>query len=214
MKKEKTTEPEVELKLKKGGKAKMAMGGNPMIAQQMPMRGAPMAEKVMSPRKRMAMQPALLTRKKGGTTKYNEGGMAKGEGAVTDYESKKMSEIVTKPVKKAMGGEVESPKMHKSEMKQMGKIEKELKSHENKPASKAHKGLKTGGVVQKFATGGTTSSKIANKFVNKMDDGSMPKNKVGKTGGMNMPGYKDGGHVAMTCKNEGGYTQMKKMSKC
>jgi hypothetical protein len=186
MKKEKTTEPEVELKLKKGGKAKMAMGGNPMIAPV----------EVMPARKRMAMKPrpmmspmqereAMMTRKK--------------------------------------GGEVESPKMHKSEMKQMGKIEKELKSHENKPASKAHKGLKTGGVtkkfatggvVQKFATGGTTSSKIANKFVNKMDDGSMPKNKVGKTGGMSMPGYKDGGHVAMTCKNEGGYTQMKKMSKC
>ena len=176
MKKEKTTEPEVELKLKKGGKTKMAMGGNPMIAQQMPMRGAPMVEKVMSPRKRMAMQPALLTRKK--------------------------------------GGEVESPKAHKAEMKEMGKIEKELKSHEGKPASKAHKGLKTGGASKKFAMGGTTSSKLANKFVNKMNDDSMPKNKLGKTGGMKMPGYKDGGHVAMTCKSEGGYTQMKKMSKC
>jgi hypothetical protein len=175
MKKEKTTEPEVELKLKKGGKAKMAMGGNPMIAQQM--RGAPMAEKVISPRKRMAMQPALLT-----------------------------------PRKK--GGEVESPKEHKAEMKEMGKIEKELKHHESMKASKAHKGLKTGGSPKKFAMGGTTSSKIANRHVNDMEDGSKPKNKIGKTGGMSMPGYKDGGHVAMTCKNEGGYTQMKKMSKC
>ena len=176
MKKEKTTEPEVELNLKKGGKTKMAMGGNPMIAQQMPMRGAPMAEKMMPPRKRMAMQPALLTRKK--------------------------------------GGEAESPKEHKSEMKEMGKIEKELKHHESMKASKAHKGLKTGGASKKFANGGTTSSKIANKFVNKMNDDSDPKNKLGKTGGMKMPGYKDGGYVAMTCKSEGGYTQMKKMSKC
>ena len=180
MKKEKTTEPKVELKLKKGGKAKMAMGGNPMIAQQMPMRGAMqeevMPKRAMPMRKRMAMQPPMMTRKN--------------------------------------GGEMESPKMHKSEMKQMGKIEKELKSHEDKPASKAHKGLKTGGASKKFAMGGTTSSKIANKFVNKMEDGSNPKNKLGKTGGMNMPGYKDGGHVAMTCKNDGGFTQMKKMSKC
>ena len=196
MKKEKTTEPKVELKLKKGGKAKMAMGGMPMVEppmraampeEAMPMERSVMPKRAMRrmPMKRsMAMPPPMMARKKGGKAKMAE------------------------------GGEMESPKMHKSEMKQMGKIEKELKSHENKPASKAHKGLKTGGVPKKFATGGTTSSKIANNFVNKINDGSMPKNKLGKTGGMNMPGYKDGGHVAMTCKNEGGYTQMKKMSKC
>ena len=27
-------------------------------------------------------------------------------------------------------------------------------------------------------------------------------------------GYKDGGHVAMSCKDGGGFTAMKKMSKC
>jgi len=178
MKKEKTTEPEVELKLKKGGKAKMAMGGVPMVSG----RGSP----IMDPReaelrKAMAMkamsqrQPGALMRKK--------------------------------------GGEVESPKEHKSEMKEMGKIEKELKHHESMKASKAHKGLKTGGASKKFDNGGTTSSKIANKFVNKMNDDSDPKNKLGKTGGMKMPGYKDGGHVAMSCKNEGGFTANKRMSK-
>ena len=170
MKKEKTTEPEVELKLKKGGKAKMAMGGVPMINPREAELRKAMAMKAMSQR-----QPGALMRKK--------------------------------------GGEVESPKMHKSEMKQMGKIEKELKSHESKPASKAHKGLKTGGASKKFAVGGATSNKIANRHVDDMEDGSNPKNKLGKTGGMKMPGYKDGGHVAMTCKGEGGFTANKMMSK-
>jgi hypothetical protein len=172
----------------------MAMGGVPMV--ETPMRGVmpeeamPMEKRVMPkrPMQRMpmkrSMQPPMMARKKGGKAKMAE------------------------------SGEMESPKAHKAEMKEMGKIEKELKSHENKPASKAHKGLKTGGVPKKFAMGGTTSSKIANRHVNDMEDGSKPKNKIGKTGGMSMPGYKDGGHVAMTCKNEGGYTQMKKMSKC
>jgi hypothetical protein len=181
MKKEKNTDPEAELKLKKGGKTskKMAMGGMPMAAG----RGAPMVDpREAELRKAMAMkamsqrQPGALMRKK--------------------------------------GGEVESPKMHKSEMKEMGKIEKELKHHESMKASKAHKGLKTGGAPKKFAVGGATSNKIADRHVNDMEDGSNPKNKLGKTGGMKMPGYKNGGHVAMTCKNEGGYTQMKKMSKC
>jgi hypothetical protein len=55
------------------------------------------------------------------------------------------------------GGEVETPAMHKMEMKGIKGIGKELKKHEGMPASKAHKGLKTGGVVNGqggFKTGG------------------------------------------------------------
>jgi hypothetical protein len=51
----------------------------------------------------------------------------------------------------------ESKKVHASEMKKMSGLSKELKSHAGKPASKAHKGLKTGGVVNGqggFKTGG------------------------------------------------------------
>ena len=51
----------------------------------------------------------------------------------------------------------ESKAVHASEMKKMSGLEKELKSHAGKPASKAHKGLKTGGVVAGqggFKTGG------------------------------------------------------------
>ena len=120
--------------------------------ENMAMGGVPMVApaEVMPARKRMAMKPRPMM--------------------------SPMQERAAMMTRKK-GGEIESPKMHKSEMKQMGKIEKELKSHEGKPASKAHKGLKSGG-----------SSDVAK--------------------------YKDGGHVAMTCKSEGGYTQMKKMSKC
>jgi hypothetical protein len=283
-----TTEPSADksgVGMKKGGKTKkMAMGGNPMMADPRAM--------AMSSRKRMAMQPALLTRKK--------------------------------------GGEVESSKVHKGEMQEMHKIEKELKHHESMKASKAHKGLKDGGKamykpqiggllsegkphskgktgaiegagykrggkadgggtmkmvprggaylkgggkmakggqaladkgdafqtkgtmkpkinvqdkvseakqtksfstktsgvegagykhggkMKKFATGGTVSQNVANKYLSSMKDGEKMPTKKGKTGDIKQKpaGYADGGHVAMTCKSEGGFTQMKKMSKC
>ena len=58
------------------------------------------------------------------------------------------------PMARKKGGEVESPKMHKAEMSAIKGIKKDISAHANKPASKAHKGLKTGGVIEKYATGG------------------------------------------------------------
>jgi hypothetical protein len=58
------------------------------------------------------------------------------------------------PMMRKKGGEVESKSMHKAEMSEMKGIKKELKSHEDKPASKAHKGLATGGVALKNAKHG------------------------------------------------------------
>lgn len=58
------------------------------------------------------------------------------------------------PMMRKNGGEVESKSMHKAEMSEMKGIKKELKSHEGKPASKAHKGLATGGVALKNAKHG------------------------------------------------------------
>ena len=60
------------------------------------------------------------------------------------------------------GGEVESPAMHKAEMKAIKGVGKELKHHESMPASKAHKGLKTGGVMKstkpaEYKTGGVVN---------------------------------------------------------
>lgn len=128
-----TTEPSVELKLKKGGHVqRKAMGGMPdamgMPAAAKPSeRGIPMAA-------RRGIAPKMTVPK---------GGMRG-------------------PMMRKKGGEVESKSMHKAEMAEMKGIKKELKSHEDKPASKAHKGLKsggvaayaTGGVIQKHATGG------------------------------------------------------------
>jgi hypothetical protein len=56
----------------------------------------------------------------------------------------------------------ESKGMHKAEMTKMKGLEKELKSHESKPASKGHKGLATGGVLKStkpgnYATGGVVN---------------------------------------------------------
>ena len=64
--------------------------------------------------------------------------------------------------------------------------------------------------------GGTVPKSVASRYVNNMKDGSHPTKKVGKTGSIKQApaGYKDGGHVAMSCKDGGGFTAMKKMSKC
>ncbi len=122
-----TTEPSVELKLKKGGHVqRKAMGGMPEAAAPSE-RGIPMAA-------RRGIAPKMTVPK---------GGMRG-------------------PMMRKKGGEVESKSMHKAEMAEMKGIKKELKSHEGKPASKAHKGLKsggvaaykTGGVIEKYATGG------------------------------------------------------------
>jgi hypothetical protein len=57
----------------------------------------------------------------------------------------------------------ESKATHKAEMSKMKGLEKELKSHESKPASKGHKGLATGGILPSprslltYATGGVVN---------------------------------------------------------
>jgi hypothetical protein len=120
-----TTEPTVELKLKKGGSVKKAMGGGMMgspMAAPMPSRGGMMP--VARPKRptMAARRAAMLGMKEGG----------------------------------------ESKATHKAEMNKMKGLEKELKSHESKPASKGHKGLATGGVLKStkpgnYATGGVVN---------------------------------------------------------
>jgi hypothetical protein len=192
MPKMKTTEPSVdEVKMKKGGKAKkMAMGGDPRMAA-MPAQQDPRMMAAMKKRAMMARQPAaaaqspMMMRKEGG-------------------------------------------KMDKSQDKAM--IKKAFKQHD----MQEHKGgkgtslkLKKGGM--KYATGGVINGQGGYK------DGGMPmvekdgkmiptfaadgkgKMKTGgkaMMGGGMMRGYKEGGHVAMACKDGGGFTTMKKMAKC
>jgi hypothetical protein len=94
---------------------------------------------------------------------------------------------------KAEGGE--SKATHKAEMSKMKGLEKELKSHESKPASKGHKGLKTGGVALGnaggFKTGGVTMSNAGGY----------------KTGGVTMGnagGFKAGGKTSKKAYAAGG----------
>ena len=85
------------------------------------------------------------------------------------------------------GGMMESKAMHAKEEREIKSVKKQLMSHEDKPASKAHKGLKAGG-VPKYATGG-----VIQKF---------------KTGGV--VGYKDGGHCGMKDGGQAGFKSVKK----
>jgi hypothetical protein len=84
----------------------------------------------------------------------------------------------TAPMKK--GGEVESPSMHKSEMKAIKGVGKKLSKHEDMPASKAHKGLKTGGIAKStkpgaYKTGGVVDGQGGFK------NGGIIKTMTGKT---------------------------------
>lgn len=126
-----TTEPTVELKLKKGGHVKMPkkavkkMNGGTMGA----LAAAPRVPTV-APTGRAPARPSLAERRRAMMA-------AKGMAA---------------PVMAKKGGEMESKAMHAKEA-----TKSELKAHADKPASKAHKGLKTGGVVKGqggYKTGG------------------------------------------------------------
>jgi hypothetical protein len=171
-----TTEPSIELKLKKGGSVKKADGGmmgSPMGAP-MPARGGMMP--VARPKRpTMAARRAAMLGMK-------EGGESKGE--------------------------------HKAEMSKMKGLEKELKSHESKPASKGHKGLATGGVLKStkpgnYATGGVVNGQGGYKkggiintenqggeYRNTKMDTAKPNHNSAPTGEVklgNGGGYKKGG---------------------
>ena len=126
-----TTEPTVELKLKKGGSVKKADGGMMGMPSDMPMpaRGGMMP--VARPKRpTMAARRAAMMGMKG-----MQGGMKEGG---------------------------ESKSMQKAEMSKMKGLEKELKSHEGKPASKGHKGLATGGIAKSTKPGGYATGGVVN----------------------------------------------------
>jgi hypothetical protein len=172
-----TTEPSIELKLKKGGKVKkMQAGGMPGMGTTtaaMPARGG-MAP-AMAPRR-----PSMAARRRA---------------------------MMAMPAAAAPAAPVG---MAGRMMKEGGKaMSKELKEHASKPASKAHKGLKTGGVV--MGQGGYKDGGIINtegqggKYRNTKMDTAKPDHSPAKTGGVKMGnagGYKTGG-VAKA--NAGGY---------
>jgi hypothetical protein len=225
-----TTEPTVELKLKKGGHVNMKKGGKAESGhKKMAGGGGAMAA--------LAGTPALI-----GRPAVNAPVSAPGKPSMAARRKAMMAKpavtpsgppMAPPPMKKggkAEGGE--SKKTHMAEMKEMKGLEKELKSHENKPASKGHKGLKTGGVtngqggykkggnVMKFAKGGVAGDGIINtenqggKYRDTlMHTAEYTGKSSGKTGGVkngNGGGYKTGG-VALG--NAGGYKAGGKTSK-
>ena len=214
-----TTEPSVELKLKKGGSVKsmtkMKSGDKGTGHKKMADGGGAMSA-IMG-------TPALV-----GRPAVNAPVRTPGKPPMS-ARRKAMAAKPMAPMKKggkAEGGE--SKAEHKAEMSKMKGLEKELKSHESKPASKGHKGLKTGGVAmgnaggykaggatKKYAKGGLAGNGIIPESASarggegykntKMHTAEYTGKTSGTTGGVkegNAGGYKTGG-VALG--NGGGY---------
>ena len=185
-----TTEPSVELKLKKGGMVK-GMKKMPKM-----MNGGVMSG--------LASAPAPGTR----------GGMMPAMAPKRPSMAARRAAMMNRPMMKE-GGETKAE--HAAEMKKMMGTEAKLKKHASMPASKAHKGLATGGVVMGqggYKKGGaiakdgiipeSASEKGAKPYVKtKMDTAHDDKAK-GPTGGVTMGkpgGYKTGGVIM----GQGGY---------
>lgn len=156
-----TTEPSVILKLKKGGhvampkKAVKKMNGGTMGA----LAAAPAARvPAVAPAGRAPARPSLAERRRAMMA-------SKGMAAPVMVKKGGMPMKDGKPafLSKKHGGEMESKAMHAKEA-----TKAELKAHADKPASKAHKGLKTGGVVKGqggYKTGGVVNCKATGGVV-------------------------------------------------
>ena len=183
-----TTEPTVELKLKKGGSAhkKMKHGGD---ASHKPMQ------------------------------KMMDGGvMGALSGATPIIAGRTAAPVARVPARPSMASRrkamMAKAPMGRRVMKSGGDVEKELKAHASKPASKAHAGLNQGGSCYKDggkveATKGvipvSDSKKGAEKYVSNISTAEYTTKTSGKTGDVkygNGGGYKTGGVVL---GNGGGY---------
>jgi hypothetical protein len=179
-----TTEPSVVLKLKKGGSVSKKYGHKMMDGGVM----AGLAEG--STPSRMQMGEGTLP------------GRAPARPSLAMRRKMAMKRPMARPMMKEGG---ESKAEHAAEMKKMKGTEAKLKKHASMPASKAHKGLNTGGVVMGngggFKDGGiikvAASEKGAKGYVKtKMDTAQGEHHTPKKTGEVSMGkpgGYKRGG---------------------
>lgn len=192
-----TTEPSVELKLKKGGKVEKP---------KKMMDGGAMGRAVAPALARAAMAAAPM-----------------GRGPARPSMADRRRAMMGRPMM-AEGGETKAE--HKAEMKTMSQTAKKLKEHAAMPASKAHKGLKTGGVAMGqggYKSGGSVdksgvisvaaSERGAEGYKNtKMHTAEYTGKTSGKTGEVkkgNAGGYKHGGKAKKmmgggSCYAEGG----------
>lgn len=172
-----TTEPTVELKLKKGGAVAMKKGGSTTKAKKMAMGGLRSASPAMpSPMTAMGTPPAMPA-----------GVSPKKPSMASRRKAMMASRMPVRPV-----------------MKDGGSMPAALKKHADMPASKAHKGLKTGGVAMGqggYKDGGgvipvSASEKGAEGYKNTKMHTTTPDRSPAKTGGVklgNGGGYKKGG---------------------
>ena len=149
------------------------------------------------------MKPSMASRRKAM--------MAKKPMPATTPSGPAMAMPTMKKGGKAEGGE--SKKTHMAEMSKMKGLEKELKSHESKPASKGHKGLKTGGVTD--GQGGYKTGGVVLGNGGGYKDGGMPMKDgkpafIGDGKGMKHGGMATGG---VKMGNAGGYKMGGKSSK-
>jgi hypothetical protein len=178
-----TTEPSVVLKLKKGGHVSKKHGGKSDGHKMM--NGGVMAGLAEGPApSRMQMGQGTLP------------------GRAPARPSLAMRRKMARPMMKEGG---ESKAEHAAEMKKMAGTEAKLKKHASMPASKAHKGLATGGVAMSnaggYKDGGiikvAASEKGAKGYVStKMDTAEGEHHTPKKTGDVSMGkpgGYKRGG---------------------
>jgi len=191
-----TTEPSVILKLKKGGHVNMKKGGKAEAGHKKMAGGGSAMEMMMG-------TPALV-----GRPAVNAPVRAPGKPSMAARRKAMMAKpamsdpsMAPPPMKKggkAEGGE--SKAAHKAEMSAIKGVDKKLTKHASMAASKGHKGLKTGGVVNGqggYATGGVTKSngggyKMGGK-TKKMADGGGLLDQIGFKPGMPMPGGGGGG---------------------
>ena len=178
-----TTEPSVVLKLKKGGSVSKKYGHKMMD-------GGVMAGLAEGPTpSRMQMGQGTLP------------GVAPARPSLAMRRKMAMKRPMARPMMKE-GGETKAE--HAAEMKKMAGTEAKLKKHASMPASKAHKGLNTGGVVMGqggYKDGGiikvAASEKGAKGYVStKMDTAEGEHHTPKKTGDVSMGkpgGYKRGG---------------------
>ena len=178
-----TTEPSVELKLKKGGH--VSMKHDKKHGHKM-MDGGVMTGLSAAPAPtRMQMGEGVLP----------------GRAPARPSMAMRRKAMMARPMMKE-GGKLE--KEIRNESEEIGRVKARLQKHEMKAASKAHKGLKTGGVVMGqggFKEGGVigvaASEKGAKEYVKtKVDTASGEHHTPKKTGDVAMGkpgGYKKGG---------------------
>lgn len=166
-----TTEPSVELKLKKGGSATharaMREGAKEGFKPVKKMDGGVMGalSRTPAPTTPMGNLPAaraMAARRPAAAGRMATPMTSAARGPARPAMPPARPAMPAAPMARKKGGEVETPAMHKAEMKAISGVGKKLAKHEGMPASEAHKGLKTGGIAKSTKPGGYKTGGVVN----------------------------------------------------